>query len=107
MIVFMLVYKLKACDGIMVKVDPKNTSITCSNCHRMDRKSRKFQAEFHCVFCNHQDNADHNASVNILEAGRAFLAVEANSQGLSVLKGRGYSCRQAKAHQALACGSVT
>ena len=70
-------------------------------------KSRKFQAEFHCVFCNHQDNADHNASVNILEAGRAFLAVEANSQGLSVLKGRGYSCRQAKAHQALACGSVT
>lgn len=88
MIVYMLAYKLKVRGGVLVKVDPKNTSITCSNCHRMDRKSRKSQAEFHCVFCNHQDNTDHNASVNILEAGRAFLAAEANSQGLSALKGR-------------------
>ena len=88
MIVYMLAYKLKARGGVLVKVDPKNTSITCNKCHQKDRKNRKTQSEFHCVFCNHQDNADHNASINILEAGRAFLVAEANSQGLSVLKGR-------------------
>ena len=96
MIVYMLTYKLKARDGIMVKVDPKNTSITCSNCHRMDRKSRKSQSEFHCIFCNHQDNADHNTSVNILEAERAFLAAEANRQGPSALKKTSYKSLKLK-----------
>nr|WP_319507138.1 transposase [uncultured Methanolobus sp.] len=56
--------------GIQVfEIDPKNTSRECSVCGHIDRKNRKSQAEFCCVECGHQENADVNASKNILVRG--------------------------------------
>lgn len=64
-----LVYKLAASGGTFVKVDPRNTSRTCSNCGVIDARSRENQATFRCVHCGHEANADVNAAINILQAG--------------------------------------
>ena len=47
-------------------VSPYNTSITCSNCGHADRMNRQSQECFCCQKCGHTDNADINASRNIL-----------------------------------------
>lgn len=47
-------------------VSPYNTSITCSNCNHTDRMNRQSQECFVCQSCGHTDNADINASKNIL-----------------------------------------
>lgn len=46
-------------------VHAEYTSKTCSKCGCIDDHNRKNQEEFICVDCGHQDNADHNASINI------------------------------------------
>ena len=52
--------------GIAVKyIDPKNTSKMCSECGHVDDANRKTQADFKCVECEHEANADYNAAVNI------------------------------------------
>ena len=57
--------KVIAAGGTFVLVDPKNTSRRCNPCGKVSAKSRKNQAEFKCVSCGHEANADHNASLNI------------------------------------------
>ncbi len=47
-------------------VSPYNTSITCSDCGHIDRMNRQSQECFCCQKCGHTDNADINASRNIL-----------------------------------------
>ena len=41
------------------------TSQTCPKCGCISRENRACQEEFKCVNCGHQDNADHNSSINI------------------------------------------
>jgi putative transposase len=72
----MLAYKLAASGGRLVLVDPKFTSQTCSECGVVDARSRKSQAIFACVACDHRANADHNAAINILRRSTALLDVE-------------------------------
>ena len=48
-----------------VAVDPKYTSQICSQCGFKHPDNRKTQADFACLLCGYQDNADHNAAVNI------------------------------------------
>lgn len=61
-----------ALKGINVfKVNPRNTSRTCSVCRHFDKKNRKNQAEFVCQACGVRMNADVNAAVNI--AARAEI----------------------------------
>ena len=43
-----------------------NTSITCPACGHRDKKNRRTQEHFLCLNCNHSDNADYNASKNVL-----------------------------------------
>lgn len=62
----MLGYKLEERGGLLVKVDPRNTSRTCSVCSHVDGKSRESQAVFLCTNCGHQAHADINAARNIL-----------------------------------------
>lgn len=57
--------KVLARGGSFVLVNPQNTSRRCNPCGHVSTESRKSQAEFHCISCGHQANADHNASVNI------------------------------------------
>ena len=61
-----LEYKAEWKGGEVVKVDPKNTSRMCSVCGHVAAESRTTQAKFKCVQCGHQENADVNASKNIL-----------------------------------------
>ncbi len=64
-----LTYKLAASGGTLVKVNPRNTSRTCSECGAIDARSRENQATFACVHCGHEAHADVNAAINILQAG--------------------------------------
>ena len=60
-----LEYKAKDNNKHVVKVNPRNTSITCSCCGHIDKENRKTQDKFLCVVCGHKDNADFNAGKNI------------------------------------------
>ena len=69
--------------GVKVMVvSARNTSITCHACRHIDRNSRRTQAEFVCVRCGHEDNADANAARNILSLA------ETRRQGMSSLDAR-------------------
>ena len=73
---FLLTLQSKAEEAatVVVKVDPRNTSRTCSECGLVDARSRRSQAEFVCVACGHSANADVNAARNILSLGRRLQA---------------------------------
>ena len=55
----------------VVKVPAAYTSQRCSQCGRVDPKSRESQAVYRCTTCTHCEHADVNAAKNILAAGRA------------------------------------
>lgn len=57
----------------VVKLNPKYTSQTCNSCGCIDSKNRLSQSEFVCTTCGHVDNADVNASKNILSKGIALI----------------------------------
>ena len=52
-----------------VAVAAYQTSITCSACNHVDRKSRESQAAFRCTSCGHEANADANAAENMRLSG--------------------------------------
>ena len=58
-------YKAAEARRRLVAVDPKYTSQICSQCGFKHPDNRKTQAHFECLSCGYQDNADHNAAVNI------------------------------------------
>ncbi len=70
----MLDYKLEWLGGMLIPINPRNTSRTCGKCGHVSGDNRKSQAVFKCIRCNHESNADLNAAVNILAAGQAVLA---------------------------------
>ena len=76
MLVNMLVYKQQWRGGLLVKVDPKYTSQTCSSCGHVAKENRLTQANFSCVECSFGENADINVSRNILAVGHTVLSVE-------------------------------
>ncbi len=69
-----LEYKQLWKGGDLVKVDPKYTSQKCNKCSHTAKENRKTQSKFKCVKCGHSENADINATKNILEAGLTSLA---------------------------------
>ena len=74
-----LQYKLDWSGGILVEVNPKNTSLRCSSCDHVSKENRLSQDKFQCKKCNHTENADINAAKNILAAGHAVLACGASA----------------------------
>jgi len=78
-----LEYKQTWRGGIVVAVDPRNTSRTCPACGCVDKANRPTQSRFECVGCGHQANADVNAAVNILAAGHAVIACGGGVRPLS------------------------
>ena len=75
-LVGLLEYKQKWRGGLLVKVDPRYTSQTCSSCGHVAKENRLTQANFSCVECGFSENADINASRNILAVGHTVLSVE-------------------------------
>lgn len=61
-----LAYKMIWNGGALAYVDAKYTSQQCSKCKHVAKENRKTQAIFKCVKCGHAENADLNASKNIL-----------------------------------------
>lgn len=47
-------------------VEPAYSSQTCNSCRAIDKKSRNGEV-FKCTACGYADDADHNASMNILQ----------------------------------------
>lgn len=71
--VCMLEYKMRLSGRFVIKVNPRNTSITCPKCGNVDKQNRRSQAEFKCTKCLLTLNADTLASINQLRAGRAQM----------------------------------
>ena len=69
-----LEYKLDWAGGIVIAVDPKNTSRKCPVCGHTAKENRRTQSDFVCVACGYAGDADVTAAVNILRAGHARLA---------------------------------
>jgi len=77
-----LEYKSEWYGNTFVKVNPKYTSQTCSACGEVNSKSRISQSEFVCVKCGHIENADINASKEILKRGEG-IAIKRKREELS------------------------
>lgn len=71
-------YKLAWNGGWLVCVPPQNTSRTCPACSHVSADNRQKQAEFKCVECGFEENADIVGAINVLRAGLARLACQAN-----------------------------
>lgn len=62
-----ITYKSAIAGIEVVKVDPRNTSRTCSECGHCEKLNRKSQAVFKCKRCGYTVLADLNAAINIAE----------------------------------------
>jgi putative transposase len=60
----------------VVKVNPAYSSQTCSKCKHTAKENRKTQSLFECVKCGYIDNADFQATLNLLQWGQTLM--EAN-----------------------------
>ena len=69
-------YKLAWQGGWLVAVPPQYTSRTCPCCGHVSADNRQTQAQFLCVECGFEENADVVGAINVLRAGHARLACE-------------------------------
>ena len=67
-------YKLLWNGGFLFTVPPQNTSRSCPNCGHTAKDNRKTQAEFKCVQCGYENNADVVGAINVLKRGQALQA---------------------------------
>lgn len=86
-------YKANLAGVLVVEVDPRKTSQTCSNCGYANPKNRKTQDKFKCLSCGFQINADLNAARVIAAGGAcAFSKGEVTSPSLEQSKRNGATC---------------
>lgn len=69
-----LEYKCAWNGGLLVRVNPRNSSRECSKCHHISKENRKTQALFKCVNCGFEKNADFNAADIIEYRGLELLS---------------------------------
>ena len=75
-----LEYKTKLYGAQLVAVPPFHTSQTCAACGQVDPASRQGCGRlFSCVHCGHEDDADHNASIEIEARARRTGGTVTNS----------------------------
>lgn len=80
-------YKLDWKGGWLIAVPPRHTSQTCPACEHVSADSRQTQARFACVECGYENNADVVGAINVLRAGCARLACQANDSTRSSATG--------------------
>ena len=68
-----LQYKLMWNGGLLVLVDPRDTSRRCGGCGHICAQNRQTQSVFRCLQCGRAANADTNAAINILDRGLKTL----------------------------------
>ena len=64
-----IAYKAQRLGIALVRVDPRNTSRTCSCCGYVEKRNRRSQAEFSCLRCGYTAHADTNAARNLASRG--------------------------------------
>lgn len=64
--------KAESAGRAVIAVNPRHTSQQCARCGHTTAENRVTQAEFRCLACGHQANADVNAARNILRTGLAL-----------------------------------
>ncbi len=70
-----LAYKAESAGGVLVKVDPKNTTQRCSACGALPQvKLTLADRWYYCAACGHSEDRDINASKNILLEGLRTLS---------------------------------
>ncbi len=67
-------YKLTWNGGMLIAVPPQNTSRTCPVCGCVAKENRQTQAQFACVECGFEENADLVGAINILARGHRVAA---------------------------------
>lgn len=75
-------YKLDWNGGILIAVPPQYTSQTCPCCGHVAKENRQTQAQFECVDCGYQNNADVVGAINILARGYRAAACGEDGSGL-------------------------
>lgn len=73
-----LAYKAEEKGIVVVGVDPRHTSKTCSRCGHQHRLNRSSQSWFRCRACGYELNADLNGSRNIRDKHLAGEAIRAS-----------------------------
>jgi putative transposase len=84
----LLAYKCRASGGELLKVNPRDSSLTCARCGYVAVGNRIGQATFRCLDCGHKANADTNAAQVLLARGRGLAAQSGTASGYGVA-GRG------------------
>ena len=67
-------YKMAWNGGMLFAVPAHYTSQTCPCCAHVSKDNRKTQAQFVCVECGYENNADVVGAINVLERGHRLLA---------------------------------
>ena len=67
-------YKMAWKGGMLFAVPPHHTSQTCPCCGHVSQDNRQTQAQFACVECGYENNADEVGALNVLERGHRLLA---------------------------------
>src|SRR5271157_15204 len=70
-----LIYKAESAGRKVIKVNPANTSKTCSNCGNVKNEQVLGDREYKCEVCGLELDRDHNAALNIYRLGMS-LAVD-------------------------------
>ena len=91
-------YKLAWNGGTLLAVPPQNTSRTCPACGHVTKDNRLTQAQFRCVNCGYESNADVVGAINVLARGHRVLAC-----GEPVQPGRSMKQEPAEAIQYVLC----
>ena len=60
----------------VVKVNPAYSSQTCSKCKHTSKENRKTQSLFECINCGYTENADLQATFNLLQRGQSLMEVK-------------------------------
>jgi putative transposase len=76
-------YKAAVAGVVVIAVDPRNTSRTCSACGFCEKGNRKTQSHFQCLSCGFVAVADVNAALNIRDravpaSGNPMLPMASN-----------------------------
>ena len=89
-LISMLSYKAESAGGKVIKIDPRNTSRTCSSCGIIDASQlSKFRYRCRCGLDLHRD---HNAAINIKQRGIIALREAARGLGDVNVTGCGERC---------------
>jgi len=72
---YILDWKAKLYGREVIKVNPKDTSKTCSNCGYINHDLKLSDRVFKCPVCRLKIDRDLNASINILKRGLEHIAL--------------------------------